>query len=360
MINYRLTEGASVILDLIRGITAQLVVFGHGIAFFGVFRVLHEPNFPWIQNIGVLIFFILSGFLITYSTINKINFREGYRFKHFFIDRFSRIYTAFIPSIIFVLIVDLISQNISPAGYSHLDSFDTKTFTGNLFMLQDFPFMEKITGVDITSFGSARPFWTLAVEWWIYLFFGYFMIKFIRERITVFSVIIMLVLSIVPIYNTLDGRGHGLFVYWVFGAIVYFMINHNMLKHVSKTVKIGLLLGFLGLAGVKGLMTANAYEPIFAFLLSCSLLLTIDLFREVKFSKITAKSIRVMANYSYTLYLVHYTILDFLKTHFGDKDPYLLLILGFVLSNLISFLIGYYTETRLTKFVKSKLYIKFG
>jgi hypothetical protein len=41
-------------------------------------------------------------------------------------------------------------------------------------MLQDFP------GLPITSFGSARPFWMLAIEWWIYLFVGavfFFIVK---------------------------------------------------------------------------------------------------------------------------------------------------------------------------------------
>ena len=71
MKEYKLKEGSSVILDFIRGASAQVVVIGHGISFFGIFTFLHEPNFPWMQNIAVLIFFLLSGFLIPYSTIRK-------------------------------------------------------------------------------------------------------------------------------------------------------------------------------------------------------------------------------------------------------------------------------------------------
>ena len=71
MRDYKLTESNSIFLDLIRGLSSQLVVVGHGISFFGIFTSFHQPNFPWIQNIAVLIFFILSGFLISYSTFRK-------------------------------------------------------------------------------------------------------------------------------------------------------------------------------------------------------------------------------------------------------------------------------------------------
>ena len=60
----KLSEGGSVILDLIRGVSSQLVVVGHGISFFGIFAFLHQPNFPWMQNIAVLIFFYFQVLLL--------------------------------------------------------------------------------------------------------------------------------------------------------------------------------------------------------------------------------------------------------------------------------------------------------
>ena len=51
-----------------------------------------------MQNIAVLIFFILSGFLITYSTLRKKTFARNYSIFNYFIDRFTRIYVAFIPA----------------------------------------------------------------------------------------------------------------------------------------------------------------------------------------------------------------------------------------------------------------------
>ena len=71
--HFKLSENSSLGLDVIRIIAIQMVVIGHGIRFTGVFPFFHFPNFPWIQNIGVVVFFLLSGFLITHVTLKKMN-----------------------------------------------------------------------------------------------------------------------------------------------------------------------------------------------------------------------------------------------------------------------------------------------
>jgi peptidoglycan/LPS O-acetylase OafA/YrhL len=119
MKKYKLNKGASTVIDLIRGVSAQIVVVGHGLSYFGIFTFLHEPNFPWMQNIAVLIFFILSGFLISYSTVRRSLSDVNYGFSYYFVDRFSRIYIPFIAAIIFVLIIDLISRSINTELYSY-------------------------------------------------------------------------------------------------------------------------------------------------------------------------------------------------------------------------------------------------
>lgn len=97
--SFKLSSGSSNLLDLIRGVSSQAVLVGHAMIIFDVFEYFHYPK---IQNIAVLIFFLLSGFLITYSTFRK----DNYSFGDYFIDRFSRIYTAYIPAIFFVILCD--------------------------------------------------------------------------------------------------------------------------------------------------------------------------------------------------------------------------------------------------------------
>jgi peptidoglycan/LPS O-acetylase OafA/YrhL len=175
--SYRLSKNSSISLDLIRAISAQIVVVGHGISLLGIAPWLHEPRLPWMQNIAVLVFFILSGLLITYSSLRKTS-REGYTFRMYFIERFSRIYTGYVPAIIFIFLLDSAFVKIHGSA-SFPYPLDFTTFIGNLVMLQDFPGLNKYSSLNITSLGSGRPFWTLAVEWWIYMFFG--CVLFIRK-----------------------------------------------------------------------------------------------------------------------------------------------------------------------------------
>ncbi|MBU1322771.1 acyltransferase, partial [Patescibacteria group bacterium] len=68
-----LTSASSVALDLIRVILIQLVLFGHLNGYFHLVNWLSPPVFPFIQNIAVSGFFLLSGFLISYSLSQKTN-----------------------------------------------------------------------------------------------------------------------------------------------------------------------------------------------------------------------------------------------------------------------------------------------
>ena len=177
---------------------AQLVVIGHGISFTGIAPYLQQPNFPWMQNIAVLIFFILSGFLITYSLAGKAK-NDDYQYFNYLVDRSARIYTTFLPALVFVLSIDAISVLLSESGYRYWSAFSVKTFVGNVFMLQDFP------GMPITSFGSARPFWTLAIEWWIYLFVSAVSFFIFKDR-SLPLLACVVVFSVVPLYNLLGKR----------------------------------------------------------------------------------------------------------------------------------------------------------
>jgi peptidoglycan/LPS O-acetylase OafA/YrhL len=67
----RQANDTSLSLDLLRAVAAQMVCLGHGFIFFHIAEQLRPPQFPFIQNIGVLIFFVMSGFLITATLLHN-------------------------------------------------------------------------------------------------------------------------------------------------------------------------------------------------------------------------------------------------------------------------------------------------
>jgi len=109
-----LSHSTSIWLDLLRGLSAQLVLLGH----LQLLNTLTGTPYslPGVQTIAVIVFFILSGFFITRSLRDKLHV-SGYDFGSFFIDRFSRIYPAYFGTLCFVAIVDWFYIEHYPEGY---------------------------------------------------------------------------------------------------------------------------------------------------------------------------------------------------------------------------------------------------
>lgn len=358
---FRLTEGNSVSPDLVRGLSAQAVVVGHALFFFGFTGLDTDPDIFVIQGYAVLVFFILSGFLITYSTANKLRSKDHYGFRHFFIDRFSRIYTGFVPALFFVLIIDTLSRHLYPEAYPYETGFDVKTFFGNLLMLQDIPGANYLFGGRLTCFGSGQPFWSLAIEWWIYLAFGWALLRCFRNRGKLWlNLSIMPPLLIVPSFNLWGGLGNGLMMTWLMGALAYLLIASGLFDRISKLylLLIGSWLTIIGI--VRFIKVGEEYDPVLAFLSTVIILLLIKLTEGITWPGKLTWLIRKNAAFSFTLYLVHYPVLDVLRSAYGSTvSPVASLVVGFLLSNVCAMAIGLYTETTLTRHVKRWLYQQF-
>lgn len=364
-----LSMSSSLSLDIIRVIAVQLVLIGHSISYFDILHTFQQPQAPYMQNIAVLIFFILSGLLISYTVFSKIDNHE-YNFKIFLIDRFARIYSALIPALLFITGIDAVNLYFFKEKYIYTAAFDLKTFLGNLIMLQDYPLINKLNKylglppVYLTSFASGRPLWTLAIEWWLYLVFGWIILRFVRDEQRKFSdFIILLFISIVPLYNLVGGRGHGLSMFWIFGVTIYLLLNINYFKIVNIVISIGLSMLFFILAMLVVYKTKIEYNAFFACILAMSLLFLLNATQkiEMKYNEKVISIIRFFANYSFTLYLIHYSIVDLIFNMNLDISRYFQFIFAFVICNVISMVLALFTEMKhknLSKFIKLLLFNK--
>ena len=189
----RSKNDTSVTLDLLRAIAAQMVCVGHGIAFF--MPPWRPSELPLMQNVGVLIFFVLSGLLISFTLIERSK-HSSYGFGTFWLERFARIYSALVPALLFVAVLDGVVIHIFNER-AFADYYTAKTFVGNLFMF------ELYRGVlakylRTPAFGSASPLWTLAIEWHIYMFVAAVFFIWARPRRRLLMIALAILFCQVP------------------------------------------------------------------------------------------------------------------------------------------------------------------
>ncbi|WP_159879747.1 acyltransferase [Plantibacter sp. T3] len=136
-------------LDSITGLrfVAALLVFGHHVGGLGV-MTNEGLNFLRPGTVGVSFFFVLSGFVLTWTA------RDNEQPRLFWWKRFARIYPAYIAAWLGVLVVNIVSgDGVSP--------WDLLSAT----LLQAWVPSES------AYFASSAVFWTLSVETFFYLVF---------------------------------------------------------------------------------------------------------------------------------------------------------------------------------------------
>ena len=364
---FRFSHSGSLALHLIRGVTAQAVVFGHALSFFEI-----TQKYSLVQNSGVVVFFILSGIVIPYSALNKKETDSRYSFISYFIDRFSRIYTGFVPGLLFVALLDLIYKSRFEDLYGYADAFNLRTFIGNLFMFQDHPIFSLIHNEAfqqclaehsvnvfaireygampiLTSFGSGRPFWTIAVEWWIYMLFGWIVFaKSPKKKSPIMYWPLLLLLMVVPGYHLINGPGNGLAMMWIMGLIVYVVLSQGAISMSGSNVYFVASMFFV-FALMRLALSMEAYDLLYVALLSMSLFFLLHgLQKKVGIaSGWVASLITFMANFSFTLYLVHYTLLEMVLRWLGSGLK--TMMIGIVLSNFLAILLYLFFERNYKK-----------
>ena len=162
-------------LDDIRGFAAIYVIIYH-ISQTNNFIPENLKNlfFSFGQE-AVILFFLLSGFVIYTSVYRK----PDISFSYYFIRRFRRIYFPFIIAILLSCFLAILNEKF-------LQEFSWYELMGNLLMLQDF---SAKPGVIVKPFLSNYPLWSLSYEWWFYmLFFVLFKTAFFHNNYRIYCI----------------------------------------------------------------------------------------------------------------------------------------------------------------------------
>jgi peptidoglycan/LPS O-acetylase OafA/YrhL len=155
-----------------------LVLFGHarGLLLEGIGNV-ERPNIGTqaiyflssLQHEGVVLFFVVSGFLVGGSAWRMIaSGRFGY--PPYLINRFARIYLVYIPALMLVLVLDQIGKHffIDTRFYGVRPLFPVAVF--DEWTWAQIPcHLATLQGILCTPWGADPPLWSLGYEWAFYL-----------------------------------------------------------------------------------------------------------------------------------------------------------------------------------------------
>ena len=327
-------------LDLLRALAANFVLFGHTADIFGI-----DSKIPAGQ-IGVGVFFLLSGFLIFQSSYARIQ-RPAPYFAPYIIDRFARIFTAYVPILILVAAVNTM------VDLGHWGQEGTSTgpmaFAGNLLLLQDYPVfqaMHRVIGdaLYIRSYNSAEPFWTIPIEFWIYVVFGLgFFGMVARERIrSLLPIVLGLVALPVVIWNAAAGGGNGLSLVWLVGALAGYIWVGSWHRSAHK-VQIGCIVGVAAIVCFLGRGLKIGWNAQDLGMILCEALIILSVISVTDGLRAFPRAWRgvctFLASYSYSLYLAHNTVLvifrKFLSGQLGAATP----ILAMVTAHVVAFIL---------------------
>ena len=343
--NSALSSNGTVFLDFLRVFAANLVLVQHTSELFDV-----NDRLP-VGLIGVSLFFILSGFLIMQSSLTRIH-KPGPHFVPYVIDRFARIFTAYIPILALVALINYIID----LGHWGQEGASTGflAFTGNLLLFQDYPLFQVIhkwigNTLYIRSYNTAEPFWTIPIEFWIYIVFGLtFFCLGNRERIAM-SLGFALGLVAVPVvvWNAAAGGGNGLSLVWLVGALAaYVWVGHW--RHSEHKLQIGLIvfwIGFTCLLG-RGLKMGWNFQDL--SLVICETLMflgglsVIESLRPLPDAVVAV--VGHLASYSYSLYLAHNTVLIIMRQFATSFLGRATLPVAFVAAHGVAFLLYFLFE----------------
>lgn len=293
-------------LDLIRFGAAFFVMIGHlrgdffieygtlpseqqniiTFCFYSITRLGHE---------AVLIFFVMSGFLVGGKTLFKIKNRI-FDIRSYCIDRSVRIMLPLISSLLLIWCINVIT------GVEN----NPIAFIGNLLSLQ---------GILVGPVSG--PLWSLSYEVWFYVIMGAIALFFTNVSTKKQLIAFVTILLGCIVFTKLS------FVYliiWFMGAITFFVKHKKNLCFLFISAFLCIILISLQLitSGSESIESAKLHisrevlELLFTFSF-CLFLQQIVLYEpKSKNTIILNKLGSKLANFSYTLYLTHYPIIKLL------------------------------------------------
>ncbi|WP_322971840.1 acyltransferase [Faecalibacter sp. LW9] len=334
-----------------RAIAAWLVFVYHFFPFNNSPFPILINRIVWEFHFGVDLFFVLSGFLITYRYYNQ----EKIDFKQYMVNRFSRIYPMYFLLTISVFFVGYIKT-------TEWDTFKTYELISSLTMT-------KALFSDLFLSGIAQG-WTLTLEEIFYLTapFSFLLIKKARKWIYLLPVFVFVIGFLLDklFNNPLNTLGFlqtkiHVYVFEFFAGIAlgYFVLKKPFTFNFNYFTYFGIGIVLLYLSSIGYIKTifdlksevGRSLELIFLSVLGIVPILYGLIHEKTFIQRILGyKYIVLLGKSSYVFYLIHKGFIPIFINDYITNNKLLL----FILLNIISVVLFYMIEEPLNNYIRNR------
>jgi len=343
-------RATSIYLDLVRFLAAVAVLLTH----LAYKRFTGGLIIEWrtYGNDAVMVFFVLSGYVIAHTVATRD--RE---FRPYLLNRCARLYSVAIPAIVLTLVLDHVGKAISPAMY---DGFWYQGSDPLGRVLHALSFTNELWFNSVRLFTNG-PYWSLGYEFWYYMLFAAAFFLRGRQRVFWVAAVMLLIgpkiLLLFPIWllgvwvhrvNTTRTLGAG--AGWTLFLGSYALYGLFRAAGLRDTL-LHLTYDLLGKRFVEGELTWSN-EFLSAYVIGALVAANFIGMHALSAQLAPALSrgervIRDWAGYTFSIYLFHYPILQFLAAVLPIRPSEAWSgVMLFVLTLALCRLLGNYTEQR--------------
>ncbi len=308
--------------------------------------------------IGVGFFFMLSGFILSYTYKNAL-LSENVSNKEFYFKRLARIYPLHITTLLISIPIYLIEVGINTPIF-------TKQYLSNIFLLQSF-------GTDRSYFFSGNALsWSISNELFFYILFPFIILSFFHYRhFTRILLFVGCVIIILMIPQTKGGVDEHSFFYinpltrlvdfalGIFLYDVYLFFKNKRIEHYASLLEILSVITIIIFIYFNPEMPqATRYScyywlPIFFLIFSFS-------FQKGIISILLSKNwFVILGEISFSFYMFHQLVIRYYTQlnidFFEIQNPFFSMLIVFFASLGISYLSYYLIEKPANNFILKKL-----
>jgi peptidoglycan/LPS O-acetylase OafA/YrhL len=264
--------------------------------------------FHGFSHEAVVVFFVISGFLVGGSLIEKSRGSQPFLAKYF-VDRVARIYIVLVPVLLIGLLLDTLGRQL----FGGLGPYELPGFAFGLNVLGWN--MLNMQGTFAPTFGTNFPLWSLGFEFWYYVACPLLLLPLLRGAPLIrwggfgCGVALALTFGISAEFFLLGGG------IWAAGAVTR-ALKRPFVR--SKFLALGIFLVVLVAArlifhdNVKLPAALVAISDSTVALAFCNLLLTLRFAASGEWAVTRWRLHKPLSEFSYSLYACHFPILLFL------------------------------------------------